>query len=257
MLSLRQLTRSPRFQRAAGIAAAHYLRLVWQTTRFIVEPRDALERIPKHAPIILAFWHGQHFLTPFAKPQNLRAKVLISRHRDGEINAVAAERLGIETIRGSGSHGTDFAKKGGVFGFNALVRALKEGCNVAMTADVPKVSRVAGLGIIKLASATGRPIFPVALATSRRKVLDNWDRSAINLPFSRGATVVGDPIRVSADAGPEALEQARSALEQALNAATERAYAIADRLPATVRSAASQERLEIERRVSNNGIIAD
>src|SRR5262249_5047027 len=34
--------------------------------------------------------------------------------------------------------------------------------------DVPKVSRVAGLGIIKLASATGRPIFPVALATSRR-----------------------------------------------------------------------------------------
>jgi hypothetical protein len=79
-------------------------------------------------------------------------------------------------------------------------------------------------------STTGRPIFPVALATSRRKVLDNWDRSAINLPFSRGATVVGDPIRVPAEAGPEALEQARSALEQALNAATERAYAIASRL---------------------------
>jgi lysophospholipid acyltransferase (LPLAT)-like uncharacterized protein len=128
---------------------------------------------------------------------------------------------------------------------------------MALTADVPKVSRVAGLGIIKLASATGRPIFPVALATSRRKVLDNWDRSAINLPFSRGATVVGDPIRVPADAGPEALEHARSALEQALNAATERAYAIADRLPAAIRSAAPQERLEIERRVSNNGIIAD
>ena len=46
----------------------------------------------------------------------MRAKVLISRHRDGEINAVAAERLGIGTIRGSGTHGPDFAKKGGVFG---------------------------------------------------------------------------------------------------------------------------------------------
>ena len=47
------------------------------------------------------------------------------------------------SIRGSGSHGTDFAVKGGVSGFNALVRALQEGCSVAMTADIPKVSRVA------------------------------------------------------------------------------------------------------------------
>jgi lysophospholipid acyltransferase (LPLAT)-like uncharacterized protein len=228
MLSLRQLTRSPRFQRTAGIAAAHYLRLVWQTTRFIVEPPDALERIPKHAPIILAFWHGQHFLTPFAKPQNLRAKVLISRHRDGEINAVAAERLGIETIRGSGSHGTDFAKKGGVFGFNALVRALKEGCNVAMTADVPKVSRVAGLGIVKLAQMSGRPIYPVAIATQRRIVLDNWDRTTINLPFGRGAGVAGAPIHVPLEADAQTLELARRAIEDALNAATVRAYELAD-----------------------------
>jgi lysophospholipid acyltransferase (LPLAT)-like uncharacterized protein len=110
MLSLRELTRSQWVQRATGLTAAHYLRLVWQTTRFTVEPSDAYERIPQHAPIILAFWHGQHFLTPFVKPKNLRAKVLISRHRDGEINAVAAERLGIETIRGSGSHGSDFAR---------------------------------------------------------------------------------------------------------------------------------------------------
>jgi len=228
MLSLRQLTRSPRFQRAAGVAAAHYLKLVWHTTRFIVEPPDALERIPRHAPIILAFWHGQHFLTPFVKPRNLRAKVLISRHRDGEINAVAAERLGIETIRGSGSHGTDFAKKGGVFGFNALVRSLREGCSVAMTADVPKVSRVAGFGIVKLAQFSGRPIYPVAIATRRRIVLDNWDKTTINLPFGRGAGVAGAPIYVPQDADSETLELARRAVEDSLNAVTVRAHEIAD-----------------------------
>jgi lysophospholipid acyltransferase (LPLAT)-like uncharacterized protein len=228
MLSLRQLTRSPRFQRAAGIAAAHYLQLVWHTTRFTVDPPDALERIPQHAPLILAFWHGQHFLTPFVKPRNLRAKVLISRHRDGEINAVAAERLGVETIRGSGSHGTDFAKKGGVFGFNALVRALKEGCNVAMTADVPKVSRVAGFGIVKLAQMSGRPIYPVAIATRRRIVLDNWDKTTINLPFGRGGGVAGAPIHVPLDADRETLELARRAVEDSLNAVTARAYEIAD-----------------------------
>src|ERR1700760_3401857 len=98
MPSLRELTRSQRAQRASGILAAHYLRLVWNTARLTIEPPDIYERIPRRAPIILAFWHGQHFLTPFVKPNNLRAKVLISRHRDGEINAVAAQRLGIETI---------------------------------------------------------------------------------------------------------------------------------------------------------------
>jgi len=228
MLTLRELTRSQWVQRATGVAAAHYLRLVWQTTRFSIEPADAYERIPKHAPIILAFWHGQHFLTPFVKPRNLRAKVLISRHRDGEINAVAAERLGIETIRGSGTHGSDFARKGGVFGFNTLARALKEGVNVAMTADVPKISRVAGFGIVKLAQVSGRPIYPIAIATRRRVVLDNWDRTTVNLPFGRGAGVAGAPIYVPADADAATLELARKAVEEALNAATSRAYEMAD-----------------------------
>jgi lysophospholipid acyltransferase (LPLAT)-like uncharacterized protein len=230
MLSLRKLTRSHRVQRASGLLAAHYLRLVWYTTRFNIEPIDAYERIPRHAPIILAFWHGQHFLTPFIKPKNLRATVLISRHRDGEINAVAAQRLGVETVRGSGTHGSDFTKKGGVFGFNALARALKDGVNVAMTADIPKVSRVAGLGIVKLAQISGRPIYPVAIATRRRIVLDNWDRTTINLPFGRGAGVAGAPIHVPADADAETLELARRAVEEALNAATVRAYEMADGL---------------------------
>ena len=228
MLSLRELTRSQRVQRATGLAVAHYLRLVWQTTRFSVEPADVYDRIPQYAPLILAFWHGQHFLTPFIRPKGMRAKVLISRHRDGEINAVAAERLGVEAIRGSGTHGNDFAKKGGVFGFNALVRALREGTNVAMTADVPKVPRVAGLGIVKLAQISGRPIYPIAIATRRRIVLDNWDHTTVNLPFSRGAGVAGAPIYVPQDADAETLELARRAVEDALNAATSRAYELAD-----------------------------
>jgi lysophospholipid acyltransferase (LPLAT)-like uncharacterized protein len=100
---------------------------------------------------------------------------------------------------------------------------------MALTADVPKISRVAGFGIIKLARESGRPIYPVAMATSRRLEFDSWDHAAINLPFSRGAMVVGEPIRVAADADPEALEAARSALERSLNALTERAYVIVDR----------------------------
>ena len=87
-----------------GAVAAWYLRLVWHTSRAVIEPPDIYQRV--ELPAILAMWHGQHFMAPFIKrgdPRH-RAKVLISRHRDGEINARAAERLGVGTIRGSGAH---------------------------------------------------------------------------------------------------------------------------------------------------------
>ena len=66
-----------------------------------------------------------------------------------------------------------------------MLERSEEGYNVALTADVPKVARVAGLGVVKLAQYSGRPIYAVAIATSRRIELDNWDRTAINLPFGR------------------------------------------------------------------------
>jgi lysophospholipid acyltransferase (LPLAT)-like uncharacterized protein len=91
------------------------------------------------------------------------------------------------------------------------------------------VSRIAGLGIIKLAQISGRPIHAIAIATHWRIVLDNWDRSTINLPFSRGAGVVPEPLRVPADADDAALEAARQELENRLNSATRRAYEIVDR----------------------------
>ena len=79
-----------------------------------------------------------------------------------------------------------------------------------------------------LARQSGRPIFPIALATSRRYVLRNWDKTTINLPFSRGAAVCGELVWVPADATDEALEQYRRQVEDNLNAATARAYALVD-----------------------------
>jgi len=229
MALLKRIGRAPLMQAAVGVAAAEYLRLVWVTSRFVVEPADVYERLEPDLPVIFAFWHGQHFMVPFAKPAHYRAKVLISRHRDGEVNAIAAERLGVEAIRGSGDRERRFDRKGGVTAFMNMLTALQDNWSMALTADIPKVSRVAGGGIVKLAQMSGRPIYPVAVATSGRITLNNWDRSVINLPFSRGAIVAGEPIRVPAEAAEAALEQARVAVEQGVNAATERAYAIVDR----------------------------
>ena len=217
-------------QRAAGLLAAEFLRLVWRTNRFSFDPPGVYDLVEPEQPAIFAFWHGQHFMTPFirTKPSH-RAKVLISRHRDGEFNAIAAERLGIGTIRGSGDHGSAFHRKGGVGAFKEMVRALEENYNVALTADVPKRSRVAGIGIIMLARESGRPIMPFAMATSRFIRLNNWDRTTINLPFGRGALVGGEVIVVPPDADAETMERLRARLEATLNEATRQAYAQAGR----------------------------
>jgi lysophospholipid acyltransferase (LPLAT)-like uncharacterized protein len=225
---IRNVLRSSWLHYGVGLLAAEYLRLVWRTNRFSLEPQDVYEIVEPQMPAIFGFWHGQHFMTPFIKIKSRashRAKVLISRHRDGEFNAIAAERLGIGTIRGSGDHGSAFHRKGGVGAFKEMVRALEEGYNVALTADVPKRSRVAGLGIIMLARESGRPIMPFAMATSRFIRLNNWDRTTINLPFGRGALVGVGPISVPPDADAATMEELRVQLEANLNEATRRAYA--------------------------------
>jgi lysophospholipid acyltransferase (LPLAT)-like uncharacterized protein len=228
MLSSRRIASSLAAQRFVGFLAAEYLRLVWLTNRLTVEPADLYETVESQQPVILAMWHGQHFMVPFVR-RGHRAKVLISRHRDGEINAYAAKWLGIGTVRGSGVvRGSGAGDKGGVYAFKAMLTALAQGYNMALTADVPKRARVAGLGIIKLAQVSGRPIFPVAVVTSRRKVLNNWDRSAINLPLGRIAFVSTDPIRVPPDADDATLEKYRLLVQQRLDWVHERGYIIVD-----------------------------
>jgi len=229
MPSLKRLTASPGFQETVGALAAWYLRLVWRTSRVSIEPATIYDTV--QIPAIIAMWHGQHFMAPFIKrpERGHRAKVLISRHRDGEINARAAMRLGIGTIRGSGAHNGEFHRKGGAVAFTEMLKALNEGYNVALTADVPKVSRVAGMGVVKLAQHSGRPIYPVAIATQRRIEFDNWDKSALNLPFGRLAMVASEGIYVPRDADDAALEVARQQVERGLNSATARAYELVDR----------------------------
>jgi len=227
MHSFKRFVTSPAMQGAFGTAGAWYLRLVWATSSKTFVPADVYDTIKY--PAIIAMWHGQHFLAPFIKRSDAahRAKVLISRHRDGAVNAIAAEKLGIGTIRGSGAHDGGF-HKGGTAAFSEMIDALNDGYNVALTADVPKVSRVAGLGVVKLAQYTGKPIYAVAIASSRHRILNNWDRTAVNLPFSHIALAASDPIYVASDVDAAGLEAARRHVEAELNRLTARVYELAD-----------------------------
>ncbi len=224
-MSLRKrITRSTPVREALGFLLAGYLGLVRRTSRFVMEPADAYDRIGPLMPVIAAMWHGQHFMVHFAKRPEDPAASLVSRSGDGELNAVVLRRLGIRAIRGSGAHGRKVREKGGAAALRGMLKALAGGEMVVMTADVPKISRVCGTGIVALAQLSGRPIVPVAVVTSRRIDVRSWDRASIGLPFGRGAIVLGDPIYVPREASEAALEAVRQKVQQSLDAVHSRAY---------------------------------
>lgn len=213
-------------QEALGRGLAFYLRLVRRTNRFVTEPADIYERVRGELPLIIAMWHGQHVMIPFARPDWMPACSLVSRHGDGGFNAVALRELGIGAIRGSGAMGKKIREKGGAPAFLAMIRRLAAGDTMVLTADIPKRARVCGAGIVTLARASGRPIHPIAVVTSRRIDFKSWDRASIGLPFGRGAIVVGEPITVARDADEASCEAARLAVQAGLDAVHARAYAL-------------------------------
>jgi lysophospholipid acyltransferase (LPLAT)-like uncharacterized protein len=221
-----QILKSPMVQSLVGKTLAAYLRLVRATNRFVLEPADIYDQVQPELPLIIAMWHGQHIMIPYARPAWMPASSLVSRHGDGGINAAALKSLGIGAIRGSGAMGRKIQQKGGAPAFLAMVKALRDGVTMVLTADIPKRARVAGRGIVQLAQVSGRPIHPCAVVTSRRIDINSWDKASIGLPFGRGAIIVGEAIHVARDADEATIEAARLAVEAGLDAVHARAYAL-------------------------------
>jgi lysophospholipid acyltransferase (LPLAT)-like uncharacterized protein len=223
---IKRIGRSRAAQWLVGFLAARYLGVVHRTNRFTAEPAAPYDRIGPMMPVIVAMWHGQHFMVHFARRPGDRFASLVSRSRDGDLNASLLGHLGVRAIRGSGARGRDPREKGGATAMRMMLKALGEGESIVMTADIPKVARRCGRGIVALAQLSGRPIVPVAVVTSRRIDFDSWDRASLGLPFGRGAMVLGDPILVDRHADEAAIEAARLAVERSLDRVHARAYGL-------------------------------
>jgi lysophospholipid acyltransferase (LPLAT)-like uncharacterized protein len=224
---LKALTTSSAVLEVAGFLLANYGRLVRVTNRVIQDPPQGFyDPLDNNRAVIVALWHGEHFLAPLLGRKGDRLTPLVSYHRDGEILARAGRYFGVTYLRGSGDNGMEFMRKKALRAFTGMLRELKSGGSVIVTADVPKISRVAGLGVVTLAKYSQCPIVPVAMATSRLVRLSNWDRTAFSLPFGRMGLARGGEIRVARDADDTALELARLEVQNTLNAVTDRAYEI-------------------------------
>lgn len=215
---LKDIGRSKRVQHALGALFAGYINLVKATSRIDLVSENGYGVLDDNQPTIMTFWHGQHFMQTMLRREGDRASVMISRSGDGEINAHAARLLGMGVVRGSGAQRADqVSKRGGIQALRALITKLEDGEHVALTADVPKISRVAGEGIISLAQISGRPIVPVGVVASRRIDFDSWDASSIGLPFSRVAMVIGRAIQVPRAANAQEKEALRVEVQSELD----------------------------------------
>jgi 3-deoxy-D-manno-octulosonic-acid transferase len=210
----------------AGRLGGRFIRFVHRTSKLATDLDDAQDRMRTNHPCIITFWHGQFMLIPGFCPRDIPVRIMVARHGDGELIGEALKKFDMELIRGAGAGGRG-GDRGGAQAFREAIHALENGYSVPMTSDVPPgPARKAGMGIVKLAQLSGRPILPVAAASSRYYCMDTWSRMTINLPFSRIGIAVGEPIRVAADADTREMETARKAVEDSLNRLTSEAYAI-------------------------------
>ncbi|MDP2119957.1 MAG: lysophospholipid acyltransferase family protein [Hoeflea sp.] len=222
----KRLLQSEWVQRIGSLLIHGMLSGIWRTNRDNGTSSDWETMLDEAWPAIFTLWHGQHLLIPYGGPRDRKFVTLVSRSTDAEINARVIERAGYDVIRGSGGRDVRLvSEKGGVRALFAMRDALKRGVSVVMIADISKgEARQAGEGIVTLARISGRPIIPVALATSRRIVLEKtWDKTTINLPFGVRSARLAPPIYVSPKADKEEMLEARQRVTAELNRVTHEA----------------------------------
>jgi len=157
-------------------------------------------------PFISVFWHGHMLMMPVSSYRR-NAKVMVSRHRDGELISRIIRLFGLGSFRGSTTRGALSAMRGGL-------KALADGYKVVLTPDGPKGPRhTVQLGVIELARQSGAPIIPVIFSATKKKVFSSWDRFIFPYPFSKGVFFYGSPFWVPREVGKEEREIMRRQLE--------------------------------------------
>jgi lysophospholipid acyltransferase (LPLAT)-like uncharacterized protein len=220
----KRLVRATATRRALSWFVYLYMRFVYATTRWTVVGEEHPVRLGSAGlPCIAAFWHGRMFMLPMELRRLVRSNgrqhpppihMLISGHGDGRAISDVIRYCEILTIEGSTNHGGSRALR-------ALVEYLLAGEYVGITPDGPNGPAMrATAGVIAIARLGNAPILPYTYATSRRRILDSWDRFHLPLPFGRGIFIWGEPIHVPAELGEADLEAWRIQVEDRMNALT-------------------------------------
>jgi lysophospholipid acyltransferase (LPLAT)-like uncharacterized protein len=199
-----------RFQSAAVLGAGLVGGLFLTTRVRTIGYEHVLALREAGRPILFLFWHG-HLLTLLHLHRHEGAVVLVSEHDDGEYVTRVLERYGFGTVRGSST-------RGGGRGLKGLVRAARNGHDVAITPDGPKGPRgVLKPGALAAAQMAGLPVIPIIVRPASAWRFHSWDRFMVPKPFSTVEVEYLEPRWVPREAGREELEAMASDIGDALN----------------------------------------
>ena len=163
-------------------------------------------------PCIFALWHA-HQCGLYSLKGRKKTYVMISRSKDGEIIARAANTMGINTVRGS-------ITRGGASATLQLVDKIKQGYNGAITVDGPRgPNRVVKKGIIEIAKMTGVPIVPMSWYSPSIGFLKlkTWDEFRFPLFCKNMISYYGEPIYIKPNVDDNEIENKRKELQDILD----------------------------------------
>ncbi|MCA9076426.1 MAG: lysophospholipid acyltransferase family protein [Planctomycetaceae bacterium] len=190
---------------------------------------------------LYCIWHDS-ILGPIFGGRCVKMAALTSLHGDGAYVADAIECVGITPIRGSSS-------RGGAAAVQKMLEAARD-MDISIATDGPRgPRRQVKVGIVYLASQTGRPIVPVAFSARRSwSPRGRWTDALIPKPFTRIWLLGGEPIKVPPDLTRDDLKEYRDRVQEAMDALSAQAdrysgrssseFEVASRRAADVRRAA-------------------
>jgi len=198
---------------SAGVLGAGIVGGLFLTTRVErINVRELEEFRAGGQPVLLVCWHGQLLpLIHYHRHEGIT--VLVSEHEDGEYLTRVMEHSGFRAVRGS-------SRRGGSKGLRGLVKAAREGSDVAVTPDGPTGPHgVFKPGALLAAQLQGLPVIPIAVAASAGWRFRSWDGFLVPRPFSR-ITIEYLPARtIPRQATREQLDGIAAEIGAALNAA--------------------------------------
>jgi len=200
-----------------------YVLFVYKTSTIDLKNRKNIDRLfKKKESFIYAFWHDQLLICPLTWQSEFEIKVLISKHRDGDIIARLISKLGFKAIRGSTHKSGKTKNKGGLTSARQMIKSLKNGISIGISPDGPKGPRhKVSDGILSISRLSYSSILPVGIGFKKKWVLNTWDKFIIPKPFNQITIIWGEPL--PALKNEKSINQIKSKLESTMYNLTKRA----------------------------------
>jgi lysophospholipid acyltransferase (LPLAT)-like uncharacterized protein len=141
-------------------------------------------------PFIFLLWH-EALLPLLWQHRHQQVAIVVSEAREGQYLADYSRRIGYQLVPGSST-------RGGARALLGAIRALEDGCTIAITPDGPRgPRRDVKPGVVRAAQRAGAKILPLHAVTDSAWRFGSWDRMMVPKPFARIDLGYGEPFDVA------------------------------------------------------------